>query len=140
MKSAFLKLVLVAISAASALSMTAGDFPQAGLELWLSAGQVEQTNGVITLIKDEIARPIGLTSVDPSAIAWGACLCAAAGASGAFTIPPAILANLPASQSAPAVPALPSVPALETPIMPANPGEPAPTAVPTDAMGLPAVR
>jgi hypothetical protein len=28
------------------------DFPKAGLELWLSAGQVEQTNGTITLIKD----------------------------------------------------------------------------------------
>jgi uncharacterized protein (TIGR03437 family) len=47
---------------------------------------------------------IGLTSVDPSAAAWGACYCAADGASGAFTIPPAILANLPASQPAPAVP------------------------------------
>jgi hypothetical protein len=48
---------------------------------------------------------IGLTSVDPSAAAWGACFCAAEGASGAFTIPPAVLANLPASQPAPAVPA-----------------------------------
>jgi len=48
---------------------------------------------------------IGLTSVDPSAAAWGACYCAAAGASGTFTIPPASLANLPASQPAPTVPA-----------------------------------
>ena len=48
---------------------------------------------------------IGLTSVDPSAAAWGACYCAAAGASGTFTIPPAILASLPASQPAPTVPA-----------------------------------
>ena len=28
------------------------DFPKAGLELWLSAGQVEQTDGTITAIKD----------------------------------------------------------------------------------------
>jgi len=48
---------------------------------------------------------IGLTSVDPSAAAWGACYCAAAGASGTFTIPPAALANLPASQPAPTIPA-----------------------------------
>ena len=48
---------------------------------------------------------IGLTSVDPSATAWGACTCAAAGAAGAFAIPPAMLANLPASQAAPTVPA-----------------------------------
>jgi len=48
---------------------------------------------------------IGLTSVEPSGAAWGACYCAAAGASGSFTIPPAILANLPASQAAPTVPA-----------------------------------
>ena len=48
---------------------------------------------------------IGLTSVDPSAAAWGACYCAAAGAPGTFTIPPAILATLPASQPAPTVPA-----------------------------------
>jgi len=47
---------------------------------------------------------IGLTSVDPSAAAWGACYCAAAGSSGTFTIPPAILASLPASQPAPTVP------------------------------------
>jgi hypothetical protein len=44
-------------------------------------------------------------SVDSSAAAWGACYCAAAGASGSFTIPPAMLANLPASQPAPTVPA-----------------------------------
>jgi hypothetical protein len=48
---------------------------------------------------------IGLTSIDPSGSAWGACYCAAAGASGGFDIPPAILANLPASQPAPTVPA-----------------------------------
>jgi hypothetical protein len=48
---------------------------------------------------------IGLTSFDPSGSAWGACYCAAAGASGSFDIPPAILAILPASQPAPAVPA-----------------------------------
>ena len=47
---------------------------------------------------------IGLMSVDSSASAWGACYCAAAGASGSFTIPPAMLANLPASQPAPTVP------------------------------------
>ena len=47
---------------------------------------------------------IGLTSVDSSAAAWGACYCAAAGAAGAFTIPPASLANLPASQPSPTVP------------------------------------
>jgi hypothetical protein len=48
---------------------------------------------------------IGLMSVDPSAAAWGACYCAAASASGSFAIPPAMLANLPASQAAPTVPA-----------------------------------
>ena len=48
---------------------------------------------------------IGLMSVDSSAAAWGACYCAAAGAAGSFTIPPALLANLPASQPAPTVPA-----------------------------------
>jgi uncharacterized protein (TIGR03437 family) len=48
---------------------------------------------------------IGLTSVDPSAAAWGACYCAATGASGTFTIPPAILANLPAGQPTPTAPA-----------------------------------
>ena len=48
---------------------------------------------------------IGLTSIDPSGSAWGACYCAAAGASGSFTFPPATLANLPASQPAPTVPA-----------------------------------
>jgi uncharacterized protein (TIGR03437 family) len=47
---------------------------------------------------------IGLMSVDSSAAAWGACYCAAAGAAGSFTIPPAMLANLPASQPAPTVP------------------------------------
>ena len=47
---------------------------------------------------------IGLTSVDPSATAWGASYCAAAGGSGTFTIPPSMLANLPASQPAPTVP------------------------------------
>ncbi len=48
---------------------------------------------------------MGVTSVDPSAAAWGECYCAAEGASGTFTIPPPILANLPASQSARTVPA-----------------------------------
>ncbi|MFZ0935579.1 MAG: hypothetical protein WA015_14760 [Bryobacteraceae bacterium] len=47
---------------------------------------------------------IGLMSIDSSAAAWGACYCAAAGAAGSFAIPPAMLANLPASQPAPTVP------------------------------------
>jgi uncharacterized protein (TIGR03437 family) len=50
------------------------------------------------------AMLIGLTSVEGSAAAWGACYCAAPGAPGTFTIPPAILANLPASQPAPTAP------------------------------------
>jgi hypothetical protein len=65
MKNALLKLALAAVSAASALNAysadppataaskaTPADFPKAGLRLWLSAGQVEQTEGVITVIKD----------------------------------------------------------------------------------------
>jgi hypothetical protein len=60
LKNAFLKLVLVAVSVVSALNAypdhtpppIRGDFPKAGLQLWLSASQVEQTHGVITLIKD----------------------------------------------------------------------------------------
>ena len=58
MKHAFLKPALAAVSAALALNAysagapAAGDFPKDGLELWLSAGQVEQADGVITLIKD----------------------------------------------------------------------------------------
>jgi hypothetical protein len=64
---------------------------------------------------------IGLTSVDPSAAAWGGCYCAAAGASGTFTIPPVILASLPASQPAPAVPA----PSLWLTYLPSGPCTPA---------------
>jgi len=59
MKSAFLKPALAAVSAALALNAysagtapAAADFPKTGLELWLSAGQVEQTDGSITVIKD----------------------------------------------------------------------------------------
>ena len=65
--TAFLKLASIAASAASAISTysadtraadtfkatpTAGDFPRAGLQLWLCASQVEQVDGVVTLIKD----------------------------------------------------------------------------------------
>jgi uncharacterized protein (TIGR03437 family) len=42
---------------------------------------------------------LALTGVEPSGAAWGACYCAAAGDAGSFTIPPAMLANLPASQA-----------------------------------------
>jgi uncharacterized protein (TIGR03437 family) len=56
-------------------------------------------------LHEEGVMLIGLMSVDSSSAAWGACYCAAAGASGSFTIPPAMLANLPASQPAPTVPA-----------------------------------
>ena len=58
MKSAFLKTALAAVSAALALNSysagtpAAGDFPKAGLELWLSAGQVEQADGTISVLKD----------------------------------------------------------------------------------------
>jgi len=58
MKNAFLKPALAAVCAAFAVNAysagapAAGDFPKAGLELWLSAGQVEQADGVITAIKD----------------------------------------------------------------------------------------
>ena len=58
MKNAFLKPALAVLSAAvafnaySAGAPAPGDFPKAGLELWLSAGQVEQADGVITVIKD----------------------------------------------------------------------------------------
>ncbi len=58
MKAALPKSALAAISAALALNAYSagapapGDFPKTGLELWLSAGQVEQADGVITLIKD----------------------------------------------------------------------------------------
>jgi uncharacterized protein (TIGR03437 family) len=73
-----------------------------------SLGTVDRRLGV-TLRWRPLAQEgvvlIGLTSVDPSAAAWGACYCAAAGASGTFAIPPAILANMPASQPAPTVPA-----------------------------------
>lgn len=73
-----------------------------------SMGTVDRRLGVTLRWRppsQEGAVLIGLTSVDPSAAAWGACYCAAAGASGTLTIPPAILANLPASQPAPTVPA-----------------------------------
>ena len=67
MTSAFLKLALVAASVASAINTcpadapaaatleatpTPGDFPKAGLQLWFCASQVEQADGVVTLIKD----------------------------------------------------------------------------------------
>jgi len=67
MTNAFLKLALIAASAASAVTMcsadkpaaatsnatpVAGDFPKAGLQLWLCASQVEQADGAITIIKD----------------------------------------------------------------------------------------
>jgi hypothetical protein len=56
------KHALVAFLAASAVNIYSaetaaardsnGDFPKAGLQLWLSAGQVEQADGTITLIKE----------------------------------------------------------------------------------------
>jgi len=67
MTNAFLKLALIAATAALAINTysadtraadtfkatpTAGDFPKAGLQLWLSASRVEQADGVVTLIKD----------------------------------------------------------------------------------------
>jgi hypothetical protein len=64
MKSVLLKLLLCAVGAifvsnaysadlpAASATKATGDFPKAGLQLWLSAGQVEQTDGSITLIKD----------------------------------------------------------------------------------------
>jgi hypothetical protein len=59
MKSAFLIPTLAAVSAALALNAyaagaapAAADFPKTGLELWLSAGQVEQAGGAVTVIKD----------------------------------------------------------------------------------------
>ena len=47
---------------------------------------------------------IGVTGIEASATAWGACYCAAPAAAGSFTIPPAVLANLPPSQAGPTVP------------------------------------
>jgi hypothetical protein len=67
MTNAFLKLALMAASAASVVNTysadtpaaatanatpVAGDFPKAGLQLWLCASQVEQADGAITVIKD----------------------------------------------------------------------------------------
>ena len=56
MKHSHLILALATTSLVFALNGHAADapadFPKAGLELWLSAGQVEQTNGTITAIKD----------------------------------------------------------------------------------------
>jgi len=58
MKDTFLKPALAAVCAAfacnaySAGAPAPGDFPKAGLELWLTAGQVEQADGAITVIKD----------------------------------------------------------------------------------------
>jgi hypothetical protein len=66
-KSELLKLVLAALGMASALSGSSADtaatsaikatpipdnFPKNGLQLWLSAGQAKQTDGVITALKD----------------------------------------------------------------------------------------
>ena len=66
-KSELLKLLLAALGLASALSGSGADttvtsaikatpfpehFPRTGLQLWLSAGQVEQTDGVVTALKD----------------------------------------------------------------------------------------
>ena len=73
-----------------------------------SIGAVDRRLGVTLRwrpLSQEGVILIGLTSVDPAVAAWGACYCAAAGASGTFTIPPAMLANLPASQPVPTVPA-----------------------------------
>ena len=73
-----------------------------------SVGTVDRRNGVTLRWRppsQEGVVLIGLRRADPSAAAWGACYCAAAGAAGAFTIPPAMLANLPASQAGPTVPA-----------------------------------
>jgi uncharacterized protein (TIGR03437 family) len=72
-----------------------------------SIGTVDRRLGVTLRWRpspEESVVLIGLTSIDPSATAWGACYCAAAGAAGVFTIPPAALANLPASQPAPTIP------------------------------------
>ena len=67
MINAFLKRTLIVASAAAAITTYSADnsaaatfkpqaipadLPTAGLQLWLSASQVEQTGGVITLIKD----------------------------------------------------------------------------------------
>ena len=62
MKSLMMKRALLAVVAASVFNAYSADtpaaadlkvdFPKAGLELWLSAGQVEQTDGAVTLIKD----------------------------------------------------------------------------------------
>jgi hypothetical protein len=73
-----------------------------------SLGTVTRSNGVTLRwhpLPQEGVMLIGLTSVDPSMSAWGACYCAAPGAGGSFTIPPAVLANLPAGQEGPTVPA-----------------------------------
>jgi hypothetical protein len=72
-----------------------------------NTGTVDRRLGVTLRwrpLPEEGVMLIGLMSVDSSASAWGACYCAAAGAAGSFTIPPAMLANLPASQPAPTVP------------------------------------
>jgi hypothetical protein len=56
MKNNCFILAAVVIGLAFTLKLHAADapvdFPKAGLELWLSAGQVEQAGGTITLIKD----------------------------------------------------------------------------------------
>jgi hypothetical protein len=73
-----------------------------------SVGTVDRRLGVTLRwrpLPPEDVILIGLIVVDPAATAWGACTCAAAGAPGTFTIPPAMLANLPAGQSAPTAPA-----------------------------------
>jgi hypothetical protein len=73
-----------------------------------SVGTVDRRSGLTLRWKPlslEGAVLIALTAFDPSGSAWGACYCAAAGASGSFTIPSAMLANLPAGQTQPTVPA-----------------------------------
>lgn len=73
-----------------------------------SIAMVDRSAGVMLRWKPpspEGAMLIALTSIDQSASAWGACYCAAAAGAGSFTIPPAMLANLPAGETPPTVPA-----------------------------------
>jgi hypothetical protein len=72
-----------------------------------SLGPIDRRAGVLLRwrpLPPEGVLLIALTSIDPSGAAWGTCYCAAAAAGGSFTIPPAVLANLPASHPSPTVP------------------------------------
>lgn len=72
-----------------------------------SLGAIDRRAGVLLRwrpLPSEGVLLIALTSIDPSGASWGACYCAAAGAAGSFAIPPAVLANLPASHPSPTVP------------------------------------